>query len=256
MSFDPNGARNDFEVTHPLWPAQPLPAYNAAVPPPAAAPASNLPAGVAQLFDPNFGRTETLTRGAENALAGGYGGSGFGANQSVRLLDSERKANFLAGHQILEPYLQRQHQSSENAADRASRLQQIAAEGQQAMERLRMSEAGQTARLSSELSARLQQQVLDGQQAMQRLTLTEAGATSRQNTGIRGDLAQIILQSALRRPDTTATTTPGSGVYTHYADGIRLGDYADTPATTTRGSSGLLGASSVDAILRRYGLTF
>jgi hypothetical protein len=271
--FNPDGSKKLVDIHNAAYdPAldQFNPAYAGAVlPNPNLAPGfaalpsyASGPEGVAQLFDPNFGRTETLTHGAENAVAGGFAGSGFAGNQSLRLLDSERKANLLAGHQILEPYLQREHDTSENAANRASRLNEIAAQGANALQQLQLSEAGDTARLNASQRAELERQVLAGQQSMQQLTLREGGETARQRTGIGGQLADTLLKAALAgrssgSPATTTGRTPGGGVYTHYDQGQRLGDYSDVPAPVSGGSgiTSRLGGSSIDAILRRYGLT-
>ncbi len=149
------------------------------------------------LFDPNFGREETMMHGASNAAAGGWGGGGFAGAQGLKLLDSEKKANWMVGQQMLEPYLAREHQSGLQASENAARLQQIAAEGAQALQRLQLSEAGQTARLNSAQAAELQRQVLSGQQAMQQLTLQEAGDTGRLRESISGNIASDIIRSSL-----------------------------------------------------------
>lgn len=276
--FDPNDLTPHFSIQEmtggrpgimpgaPIIPGMPgLPAYPGIV-------------GVNELFSPTFGRNETITRGAENAVGGGFAGSGFGGAQTNRLLDSERKENFLLGHQILEPYLNREFEAGQGAANRQGRLNEIAAEGANALQRLQLSEAGQGARLSTELEARLRQQVLEGEQAIQRLTLQEAGESSRQRTGIGGTLANTLLQGLL------SGKGGGSEGPTRYGTGNLSGPIGSTfygsPGTglgavqpgssfspltsrtpTSTGSSSVpgvgsfgLGSSSVDSLLRKYGL--
>jgi hypothetical protein len=238
----------------------PLPNYLGGVP-------QGIP-GLNEFFDPNFGRTETMTRANENAVAGGWGSGGFAGGQGLKLLDSERKANILAGHQILEPYLNREFQGSQNEADRQSRLNQIAAEGAQALQRLQLSEAGQGSRLSTELAARLRDQVLQGQQAMQQLTLREAGETGRQREAIGGRLAETVLGAALSPRATsgrpTAPPTPSGPLGPTYGvpsnQNLFNAPMAYNPAARGWSSAGsssvtsLLGGSSIDQLLRKYGL--
>ena len=241
-------------------------------------------ANIATLFDPNFGRSEVMTQAAENAIGGGWGAGSFAANQGRRLLDSERKANFALGSQLLEPYLQREFQGAEGAADRAARLQQIAAEGAQALQRLQLSEAGATARLNTETAAALQRSVLAGEQAMQQLALREAGETGRQRTSIQASLADTLLRAGLSGAGGGGGggTTRGRGTGFAGSPITTLGDYSSTTrgdmttdygsgnsivgyrppqdvinaATRARDDSGplALGSSSIDALLRKYGL--
>lgn len=219
--------------------------------------------GVAELFDPNFGRAETWMRGAENAIGGGFSGSGFGGAQTMRLLDSERKANFLAGHQILEPYLNRQFQAGQNAADRAAQLNQIAAQGANALQQLQLSEAGATARLNSSQAAQLQRDVIAGQQAMQQLTLREVGETVRQRTNIGGTLANTLLQGVLsgKGVGTGESTRAPFQVGATFGVPSNLNLFnapvAYNPVARGEGGSGSavgLGSSSIDQLLRKYGL--
>lgn len=259
--------------------APPTPANAPAMPVPGA---PGYPPGVGELFDPNFGRTETQQIAAENALMGGFAGSGFALGQGARLLDSERKANLLAGHQILEPYLDREFQSGQNAADRASRLNEIAAQGANALQQLQLSEAGATARLSASQRGELERQVLSGQQAMQQLTLREAGETGRTREQIGGRLAETVLGAALTpgragtpvggaRPGTpgnpyTAANPSGPLGPTFYgssgtgiapvAPGSVTSPFTITPYRPPSGDSvsRLLGGSTIDALLRKYNL--
>lgn len=258
----------------------PLPPYLTGVP-------QGIP-GLNEFFDPNFGRTETMTQANENAIAGGWGGGGFAGRQALKLLDSERKANILAGHQILEPYLNREHDTAINESNHAAQLNQIAAEGAQALQRLQLSESGAGARLSAELAAKLQQQVLDGQQAMQRLVLTQAGETGRQNAAIGGNLASTLLSAALSGRGASGggggaaagggRATGGEGAGTYFTGDPNLsgvgvgplynssranltspevphwGDPSYAAANARSSPTTALGSSAIDFLLRKYGL--
>lgn len=229
---------------------------------------------VNQIWDPNFGRSETMTNAAENAAAGGWGSGGFAAGQGMKLLDSEKKANFLLGHQILEPYLAREQETNINATNNAARLQQIATEGAAALQRLQLSEAGATARLNAQEAAEAQRQIVAGQQAMQQLTTREAGETGRLRESIGGNLANTIVSGAFRggtpagggtsRVAGMGTGTPGALGVTYNPGVIQ---YGGTPNEAPREGGAYnpnargvttpespLGATSIDSILRKYGL--
>lgn len=217
--------------------------------------------GLNELFSPNFGRSEVLTTAAENAVGGGFGGGGFAGAQGMRLLDSERKANLALGHQILEPYLNREFEAGQGAANRQSRLNEIAAQGANALQQLQLSEAGETTRLTQAQQAQLERDILQGQQAMQQLTLREAGDTSRQRTAIGGNLANTLLQAELRNAGPSGTTRAPFQVGATFGtpSNVNLFDseVAYNPAargeTPTGGALGL-GSSSIDQLLRKYGL--
>lgn len=233
---------------------------------------------VSQIFDPRFGASEALTHAAENAVGGGWGGGGFAAGQGMKLLDSERKANMLLGHQILEPYLAREADAKRQAEAEKARLNEIAAQGAQALQQLQLSEAGQTARMNAAQKAEMERLIASGQQAMDRLKLTEAGEAARQKAGIGGTLANTLLSGAISRPGGTggggsSARVPGVGTGTPGPMGVTWNrgvvQYGGTPDVVTapnpnaaynpnaRGVTqpeGVLGATSVDSILRKYGL--
>lgn len=231
---------------------------------------------VATIFDPNFGRTETLTHAAESAVGGGWGGGGFAAGQGMKLLDSERKSNMLLGHQILEPYLQREADAQKQAEAERARLNEIAAQGAQGLQQLQLSEAGQTARLNSQQQAALKQLAVQGQQAMDQLKLRETGETARQQAAIGGNLASTLLSAAIRpgsaggaggggatRISGVGTGTPGPLGVTYNPGVVQ---YGGTPNAAAREGGAYnpnargvttpepLGASSIDTLLRKYGL--
>lgn len=220
-------------------------------------------AGLNELFSPQFGRNEVLTTAAENAVGGGFGGGGFAAAQGMRLLDSERKANFALGHQILEPYLNREFQAGESAADRQSRLNEIAARGAQALQELQIQETGDTTRQTQAERAQSERDVILGQQAMRELTLREAGETSRDRTRIGGTLANTLLQGVLSGKG----VGNGEGTRAPFNVGATFGtpsnlNQFNAPVAynpTARGEGGGggalgLGSSSIDELLRKYGL--
>ncbi len=145
-------------------------------------------ASIAYLFDPTPDWNETDTLAAERAVSSGTVGSGFAANNQLRLRDSEKINRAQIGHGMLDPYLQREHAGSMQAADNAARLQQIAAQGEEARKQLELQNSGQMALQSAEARARLEQMALAGSQALEQLNISEAGDTSRLNTSIRGNL--------------------------------------------------------------------
>lgn len=232
---------------------------------------------VATIFDPNFGRTETLTHAAENAVGGGWGSGGFAAGQGMKLLDSERKANMLLGHQILEPYLAREQAANLQAESERARLNEIAAQGAQALQQLQLSEAGQTARLNAAQKAEMERLIQSGNQAMEQLKLRETGESARQQAQIGGNLATTLVSAALGRGGSggggTSTRVPGMGTGTPGPLGVTwergVPQYGGTPSTITapnpnaafnpnargvREPEGILGSSSIDMILRKYHL--
>lgn len=210
------------------------------------------------LLNPYAALNETRTNAAEANLGAGVQGSGFGSGTTSKLLDSERIARFQLGHSMLEPYLQREFQGSQAAADRQARLNEIAAQGAQALQQLQISEAGQSARLTQQEQAALQRQILSGQQAMQQLQLQEAGQTGRLNTSIRGNIVGNLIEAAAKRP-TTSSGTPGYVTNYNWAD---QPNFLNRPTTTPQpqlrtssgGIGGGIGISTIDNILRRYGL--
>lgn len=210
-------------------------------------------ANIDYLLNPYFNTSEVETNAAEQSLGQGTIGSGFASGTRGRLLESEKINRFQLGHQMLEPYLNREFQGAQAEADRASRLNEIAAQGAQAMQQLQLEEAGQTARASSAERAALERAILQGQQAMQQLTLQEAGQTGRSNASIAGNLANTRLNilgnlasDAMRRPQ--ATTTPS--YITDFDWTTQTHSTRPNPAATPTGG----GMSSIDSILRRYGL--
>jgi hypothetical protein len=136
---------------------------------------------------------ESDTNAAQASLASGVpAASQFGANRQLVLRDSEQRARTQQGAQLLEPYLTRDSSERIAANAQAGEDRRLAVSGQQAMERLQLSEAGQTQRLSMSEKAALERAMLEGQQAMERLQVSEGGQNTRQQQSIE---AQYGLQS-------------------------------------------------------------
>lgn len=199
------------------------------------------------LLNPAFNTFETETNAAENAVAGGMSGSSWAGNVRSNMLDSERIKRMTLGNQMLEPYLNRESQS----ADRAQRMQLAVLEGNQAMERLRLSESGETARLTQSERARLEQIAAQGRISMQELLTREAGETGRQETQIRGQLANTMLSQSLKPGATAVTGSTGSELRDNWANHPNFLNY---PSNTGSGTRPGVGSSGIDRILQQYGL--
>lgn len=227
-------------------------------------------ANINYLLNPYYDTSETRTRGAEQNLGQGVSGSGFGSGTTNRLLESEKIARFQLGHQMLEPYLQRSFQAQQAANDRQARLNEIAAQGAQAMQQLQLSEAGQTSRLNSQEQAALQRQILSGQQAIQQLNLQQAGETGRTRLQIGGNILTGLLNryGAEQAAGPTSTTTRGvnnvgtgggstPGYITSFDWASQTPTFRPAPPYPI-GNGGVrpgLNLSTIDQILRRYGVT-
>lgn len=232
-------------------------------------------ANIDYLLNPYANLSETRMNAAEQNLGAGTSGSGFGSGTTAKLLDSERIARFQLGHQLLEPYLQREFQAGQSAADRAARLNEIAAEGAQALQRLQLSEAGETARLTQEEQAKLQQQAVIGQQAMQQIAAQEAGQTGRTRLNITGNILTNLLSDYAKQqggspvdasgrvrvaPPGTNVTATGAFSSPNY---VTQFDWASqlpvtrtaAPSVSGGGTTGGISLSTIDNILRRYGLS-
>lgn len=145
------------------------------------------------LLNPNPNFNEVDSRAAEMGL--GQGG-GFQGNNRMRLRDSELINRFTTGHQMLQPYLQREHATQSQTQGERAQLEQIAATGAQAMERLRLQESGMTARQSQAERAALERAALEGQQAMERLSFSEGSAGERQRAELDNMLERFYAGEA------------------------------------------------------------
>lgn len=234
-------------------------------------------ANIGYVLNPNFDTSETRMQAAEQNAGQGVSGSGFGSGTTTRLLESEKLNRFKLGHEMLQPYLERDAAASNLATSNAARLNEIAAQGAQAMAQLQLSEAGQTARLNSEEASRLQQLVLSGQQAMAELQLRESGENARLGRTIGsqenlarmqlgGNILQTLLQASTRGAgggNPAGIVQPGGTTtfdWTSQTHDVQPRPSAPSINPTFAGfnfaglGNGGLG-SSIDRILARYGLT-
>ena len=209
------------------------------------------------LLNPNFNTFETDMNAAERAVAGGVAGSQWAGNVRSNMLDSERIRRMQLGNQMLEPYLNREFQAGQSAADRASRAQLAQAEANAAMERLRLSEAGETARLTQSERARLEQIIEQGNQSMRELLTSEAGASARQRESIRGQLANTLLSNSTRPGLPVFANTPTDNWANHpnmLGVPSTIGSATGTRARLAGGGVVGVGSSGIDRILQQYGL--
>lgn len=132
---------------------------------------ANIDALLSGQFDPY----EINMQSAERAVGSGTGGSGFAQAGRYKLLDSEKLARQRLGNQMLDPYLNREHQQTLQSQAEAARMAELKADAEYAMERLRMSEAGLGERLSSQQRAELEQIAARGAQAMELEKLNQKG---------------------------------------------------------------------------------
>lgn len=151
----------------------------------------NAMAGIDWILNPSIDFTESDTTAAEQAIAGGFSGSGFAGNNRLRLRDSERMNRVALGNELLQPYLNR-------AAETA---------------RQQISEAGLDRRLGTELANRLQIALINGDQQTSETLLREAGMDRRQSAQIAGSLQQTQLgvQSDLLRSLLSTQGQSGGG---------------------------------------------
>lgn len=213
-------------------------------------------ANIRQILSPNFGVSETVNNAAENAVAGGFGGSGFAQGQQLRLLDSEKLKHFQIGHELLEPYNQRAFQAGQNAQEQQARLNQIAATGAQALQQLQLQEAGQTSRATASERAAMERQIEAGRQAMVQLQLQEAGQNSRQQATIAGNLAntRLGIGGDLLKAGLAQKPTSMQGLYPptefNWATGVSSAGRPSPSQTSNFGGD----MGTVDSILAKYGL--
>lgn len=128
------------------------------------------------LLDPNAPLVETDERAAAAALGSGTAGSGFAANNRLRLRDSERIARLKTGQQLLQPYLDREQQSAIEAGRMNLEQQKLAAQASQ----FAIEQSGIDRRLSQTQQFELNQALLRGDQQAAHDLLVEAGADRRQ----------------------------------------------------------------------------
>jgi hypothetical protein len=170
-----------------------LPTYGTPTGPPSGG-ATQDRSNIDQLLSGQFDPYEINMQSAEKAVGSGTGGSGFAQAGRYKLLDSEKLARQQLGHQELEPYLNREHQSAMQSEGEAARLKEISAQGEQAMQQLAAAQSGRMAELSQQEKAQLEYLAQQGNQATEQLKLQQAG--NREITGM--NIAGNIVTSSLR----------------------------------------------------------
>jgi hypothetical protein len=145
------------------------------------------------LLNPNPDFSEVDNRAAAAAVASGAAGGTRDQARRWKLRDSELINRYQIGHQMLQPYEERSQRAALQTQGEQAQLNNIAAQGQQAMEQLRLQEQGLAARQSASERAALERAVLEGNQAMERLRTSESGATTRQQAELDARIAQLYL---------------------------------------------------------------
>lgn len=122
---------------------------------------------ISSLLNPSYGdMNEARTKAAALSYGQGMTGGGFANNTLYKMLDSEKLKRQEAGNQMLAPYLNRNTSLQTASMAQEGENYRAALDGQNAMQRLQLSESGQMARLTYSEKAALERQVLQGQQAL------------------------------------------------------------------------------------------
>lgn len=163
----------------------------------------DLQAGIlAQIGRLSSPTTESLAESDFNAAAANLGSgvpsnSAFGQNRRLVLRDSEQRARLKEAAALLDPSLNRASQEAQAAADREAALQ-----------RLNISEGGESSRQASQLANALKMQGIEGEQAMQRLLTGQTGDERLQKLRNAEDIKKLILGAYLNPKMTTQPATP------------------------------------------------
>jgi hypothetical protein len=218
-------------------------------------------ANIRFLLNPNFDTAETDMRAAERAVGGGFGGSGFASGLRGRLLDSERISRAKLGNEMLAPYLQRSFTAGESALQRGHEVGESARERAARLQELQLREAGEGARLTEAERGEMERLLESGRiQARDRL-VTEAGLNQRANMSLIGSLLNRGGSSGggTTRPGLPGQVAPlgtndiSSGYSFGMPDGTQPFRHPSAITSDDRGS-GYVSSSSIDRLLRRYGL--
>lgn len=153
-------------------------------------------ANIRWLLNPSPDFNETDTNAAQSNLANGLSGGSAAAASKFRLRDSELRSRFEQGHAMLEPYTNRTQQATLQTQSEAARLNDIAAQGQQAMEQLKLQEQGLAERQSESEQARLRELAQSGQQALQQLQASQSGQQSLQSSALAAELQRLGISEA------------------------------------------------------------
>jgi hypothetical protein len=150
-------------------------------------------ANIDSLLNPSYAdMDETRMKAAANAAASGTVGSGFANSGMLKMLDSEKIARQQLGSQLLEPYLQRNTTLQTAQMGQEGDNYRALLDAQQAMERLKLSESGQTARMTQDEAAQMQRLVVQGQQAAANIAQQNSGAMEQLKYKSAAELQNII----------------------------------------------------------------
>lgn len=140
---------------------------------------------ISSLLNPSYGdMDEARMKSAAKSYGQGTSGSAFANNGLLKMLDSEKIKRQELGAQLLEPYLQRNTTLQTATMAQQGETYRAILAGQQAMERLKLSEQGLSERLSASMKNDLQMQVLRGQQALAQGY--QSGMFGLENTSLQG----------------------------------------------------------------------
>lgn len=146
-----------------------------------------------QLLSGQFDPYEINMQSAERAIGSGTPGSGFAQAGRYKLLDSEKLARKQLGHQMLDPYLNREHQQQLQTQSEAARLKEIAVQGELAMQQLQASQSGRMAELSQQEKAQLEYLAQQGSQALEQMRLQQSGQREITGMNIGGNIINTLL---------------------------------------------------------------
>lgn len=227
---------------------------------------AGLLANIATLMNPTAqSLIESDNRAAAQNLASGMPGqSAFGQNRGLVLRDSEQRARLAQANEMYQPFLQRESAEGMNAANNAAENQRQVVAGEQAMERLRLSESGESARLNDQQENALRMQAIEGEQAMMRLNAQQKGNERLQGMGNQSDIQKLIL-SAYLSPEYTKSTSSGpvAPQYENVRDSFTgVGSVREVKPGDPSYVGGSGGSSSfstrnanIDRLLAQYGLS-
>jgi len=220
---------------------------------------AGLLANIAKLMNPT---AESLAESdnraaAQNVASGMPGQSAFGQNRGLVLRDSEQRDRLKQANEMYQPFLQRESAEGIAASGQAAETQRQILAGEQAMERLRLSESGESARLSQKEAADLKLQALEGEQAMMRQTASEKGAMDRLLVGNQGDIQKTILSAYLDPRYNTESATPYQPAEYKY-DVSPLGRRTSTLVTPEQAAQparrSVTNSADINRLLAQYGV--
>lgn len=226
-------------------------------------PAPDLKAGllanIAKLMNPTAeSLAESDNRAAAQNLASGMPGqSAFGQNRGLVLRDSEQRARLAQANEMYQPFLQRESAEGIAANAQAGEDRRQALAGEQALERLRLSESGESARLDDQQENALKMQAIEGEQAMLRLNAQQNGNERLQRMGDQSDIQKTILSAYLNPAYNTQAATPYQPAEYKY-DVSPLGRRTSTLVTPEQAAQparrSVTNSANINRLLAQYGV--